>query len=105
MQEIEIDEYGTKRYYWNGQLHRADGPAQEWPTHRYKAWYLYGKFHREDGPARECVDGKEWYYHGKLHREDGPAIEYTNGNKEWYLQGTEYTEEEYGRLVKLKALW
>jgi hypothetical protein len=32
---------------------------------------------------------------GLLHREDGPAIEFANGNKEWYLNGKMYTEEEF----------
>ena len=27
--DIEIDEYGTKRYYVNEKLHREDGPAAE----------------------------------------------------------------------------
>jgi hypothetical protein len=82
MKEIEIDTFGTTRYYWNGQ------------------------YHREDGPAVEYVDGhKEWFLHDQLHREDGPAIEWTNGSKAFYLQDEIYSEEEYWRLVKLKALW
>ena len=31
---------------------------------------------------------------GKLHREDGPAIEYDDGDKEWWLNGKQVTEEE-----------
>ena len=34
---------------------------------------------------------------GKLHREDGPAIEWANGDKEWWLNGEEVTEEEHKR--------
>jgi hypothetical protein len=48
---------------------------------------------------------KYYYSHGLLHREDGPAIENANGDKWWYLQGKQYTKEEYWRLVKLKSLW
>jgi hypothetical protein len=59
MQEITIDKDGVKRYRWNNQLHR----------------------------------------------EDGPAVELANGNKEWYLQDKKYTEEDYWRILKLKALW
>ena len=33
----------------------------------------------------------------KLHREDGPAIEWANGDKEWYLNDEEVTEEEHKR--------
>jgi hypothetical protein len=49
--------------------------------------------------------GTYYLLNGQWHREDGPAAEYANGTKYWYLQGKEYTEEEYWRLVKLKALW
>ena len=37
---------------------------------------------------------KSWYLKGKLHREDGPAIEYADGDKSWYLNDKEVTEEE-----------
>lgn len=36
-----------------------------------------------------------WHKNGKLHRTDGPAIEYANGNKEWWVEGKEYTKEEF----------
>jgi hypothetical protein len=81
MQEIKTDRWG-KYYYWNGQLHR------------------------EDGPAIEYTDGsKFWYLHDQRHREDGPAIQHFSGLKEWWLQGKQYSEKEYWRVVKLKALW
>jgi hypothetical protein len=82
IQEVKVDIYGNKEYYWNGQLHREDGPAVE---------YINGT--------------KKWYRHGQLHREDSPAIEWGGGHKHWYLQGKQYAEEEYWRLVKLKTLW
>ena len=60
-----IDEYGTK--YWHNSQ---------------------GEVHREDGPAIEYPDGsKKWYKNGLLHREDGPAIEWINGGQEWYING------------------
>jgi len=69
--ELKITEYGTKR------------------------WYLNGKLHRENGPAIEYVNGtKEWYLNGKRHRIDGPAIEWSNGDKYWYLKGKEVKEED-----------
>jgi len=53
-----------------------------------KYWYFNGEIHREDGPAVERSNGdKEWYKNGVRHREDGPAIEYANGSKEWYKNG------------------
>ena len=36
-----------------------------------------------------------WYLNGNLHREDGPAVEYANGDKQWFLEYIEYTEEEF----------
>jgi hypothetical protein len=67
-----------------------------------------GNFHREDGPAVEFDNGRYWYQHGKLHREDGPAVEYANGRKLWYYHGQQIncqTNEEFVRLLKLKAFW
>ena len=37
------------------------------------------------------------------HRTDGPAIEHADGSKEWYINGKEYTEEEFD-MVK-EVLW
>ena len=36
-----------------------------------------------------------WFLDGKRHREDGPAIEFLSGLKGWFLNGIEYSEEEY----------
>jgi len=83
----KIDEYGTKYWYLNGQLHREDGPAvEEYDGYKYKVWYL----------------------HGQRHRLDGPAIEYAGGNKRWYYHGELincFSQEEFERLIKLKFLW
>jgi hypothetical protein len=74
-----------------------------------KFWYKDGKFHREDGPAVEYIDGtKYWFINGQYHREDGPAIEHANGDKSWYLNDKKInceTQEEFERLVRLKAFW
>ena len=40
---------------------------------------------------------KWWLLNGKLHREDGPAYENADGDKSWYLNGEEVTEEEHKR--------
>ena len=32
---------------------------------------------------------------GQVHREDGPAVEYANGEKRWYINGQELTEQEF----------
>jgi antitoxin component YwqK of YwqJK toxin-antitoxin module len=86
---------GSKLWFLNGKLHREDGPAVE-HADGTNLWYLNGKLHREDGPAIEYASGsKEWYLKGKFHREDGPAIERANGSKLWYLNGKRLTEEEF----------
>jgi hypothetical protein len=93
-QKVEpiIDQYGTKRWYLNGKLHRLDGPAIE-RVNGGKSWYLNGELHREGGPAIEWVNGhKSWYINGELHREGGPAIEFADGGKSWYINGRRHRE-------------
>jgi hypothetical protein len=68
-----------------------------------KYWYLNGKLHRTDGPAIESEYwGNHWVVNGRPHRTDGPAVERPDG-KEWYVNGKEYTEEEF-EIVK-QVLW
>ena len=68
-----------------------------------------GKRHRIDGPAIEYANGnKYWFLNGKRHREDGPACEYVNGDKSWWYHGKYIdckSQEEFERLLKLKAFW
>ena len=103
--QVDVDKDGMRRYYNKaGQLHRDDGPALENISGR-KCWYQNGLLHRTDGPAVEWANGtKYWFRYGRLHRTDGPAIEwvFTNGyiNKEWYIDDTELTEEEFNQEVK-----
>jgi len=68
-----------------------------------KIWRKNGEFHRENGPAIEYPDGdKVWYQYGQLHREDGPAIIHLDGTKMWYLNGQHYSEPDYyKRLFEL----
>jgi len=104
----EIDWHGNKRWYLNGRRHREDGPAIE-SSNGYKGWFLHGQYHRETGPAIEYIDGsKSWYHYDKLHRLDGPATEYADGRKEWWFYGKYIncsSQEEFERLIKLRALW
>ena len=91
---LKIDEYGNKRWYLNGKLHRINGSAIEF-LNGSKQWYLNGKLHRIDGPAVEYSNGsKEWYLNGKVHRIDGPACEYADGTKKWFLNDKEVKEED-----------
>ena len=56
-----------------------------------------------------CHDGDKFHFlNDQLHREDGPAVEYYSGNKFWYLNGKRINcsnQEEFKRLLKLKAFW
>ena len=77
---VNVNEYGTKRWYLNDKLHRTDGPAVE---------YVSGS--------------KEWYLNGNLHRTDGPAMEWTDGTKRWFLDGVEYTEADWRKQLQKKV--
>ena len=92
----EIDKDGTKLWYLNGQLHREDGPAVEYPDGTKYCWFLNGLFHRINGPAYEEKNGyKSWWINGQQHRTDGPAIEYPDGTKFWFLKGIYLTKQEW----------
>jgi hypothetical protein len=73
-----VDEDGTKFHYLNDKLHRDENlPAIEW------AW------------------GTKWYYvNGKFHRENGHAVEYSNGDKDYYLFGDWFSEQDYWKEIK-----
>lgn len=99
---------GDIEWWINGKLHREDGPAIEC-VDGTKIWYINGKNHRIDGPAIEYPNGNQtWYYHNKIHREDGPADISANGTKHWYYHGKLInckSQEEFEKLIKLKAFW
>ena len=67
---ITTNENGDKFYYNNKAKtvwHREDGPAAVWDNGRKKAWYFNGKLHRIDGPAVEFVnDYNAWYVNDEL---------------------------------------
>ena len=66
-----------------------------------KLWYQNGERHRLDGPAIEYANGtKHWRQNDKLHRLDGPAIEWSDGSKEYFIEGIEYTYEEWKQKVE-----
>jgi hypothetical protein len=62
------------------------------------------QLHRIDGPAIEFENGdKSYLVNGQLHRTDGPALEW--GDKlEWWIDGIQYLEEDFSRILKLKGL-
>ena len=100
---IEVDEYGTQRYYnAAGQMHRDNGPAVL-TAFETKIWMQNGLKHRTDGPAViRAGGGKEWWQNGLLHRTDGPAAEWAGGRKDWYINGVELTEDEFNQAVNVK---
>jgi hypothetical protein len=94
---VKVENDGTKWWFLNGQYHREDGPAIEYPDGT-KSWYLNGQLHRVDGPAIEYASGTKWWcLNGQRHRTDGPAVEWADGTKWWYLNGMQMSEEEHAR--------
>ena len=64
-----------------------------------------GQLHRTDGPAVEYPDGgTEWWYKNRPHRTDGPALDYADGTKKWYLHGQELTQFEHWLLAGAKEI-
>jgi hypothetical protein len=53
----------------------------------------------KDGYRLECPNGfKIWYNaKGEPHRLDGPAAEWSNGDKSWYINGEQMTENQFNR--------
>ncbi|CAB4196736.1 hypothetical protein UFOVP1290_256 [uncultured Caudovirales phage] len=99
---------GAVEYWKEDKPHRLDGPAVKYPNGS-EYWYVEGKLHREDGPAVHLANGhKEYTIHGVLHRLDGPALEYASGTKSWFYNGKRIyctTQEEFEKLLRLKAFW
>ena len=98
---IEVDRYGTRRYYNNaGQIHRDNGPAVL-TAFETKIWMQNGQLHRTDGPAVVWFEGtKQWYQNGHRHRTDGPAIDHADGRKEWWFNGEYLSETAFNQRVK-----
>jgi hypothetical protein len=60
-----------------------------------KMYYKDGKLHRANGPAVIKADGREeWYLNGELHRIDGPARVDTYGDEELFVSGRNYWQIE-----------
>ena len=61
MSDLLIDEFGNKRWYSNGKLHREDGPAVEWYDGG-KVWYLNGqKYTKEEYALLQFMKGINIY--------------------------------------------
>jgi hypothetical protein len=92
---VKVNKYCTTWLNTQGQLHRLDGPAVEYPNGD-REWYQKGKLHRLGGPAAEYANGdRVWYVDDKLHRVDGPAIECADGTTEYWVNGQLLTLAEF----------
>ena len=97
------------QYYFNGEIHRKDGPADIWyydngDIKSEKYWYN-GVCHKEDGPAEiwyyknRSIKSEKYWYNGKKHRENGPAvvIYYMDGSikdKEYWFNNIKFDLEK-----------
>ena len=69
----------------------------KWTSSDHHKYYV---LHRLNMPVNETVDGdKFWIKNNKWHRLDGPAHDWANGTKGWYVEGKEYTEEEFNKYA------
>jgi hypothetical protein len=92
-------DYGEYLYFDNGNYHISDKNGNEF-------WYnSNGEYHRENGAAvtYNNIKKQHYYQHGKRHRLDGPAIK-TPKYESWYIEGIQYSKEEFLRIVKMKYL-
>jgi hypothetical protein len=58
------------------------------------------EYYRPDG-GLECVTH---YLNDKIHREDGPAIEWADGDREYYINGKQLSEDQFYAYIVNKAM-
>ena len=95
-------------YYFNGDYHRNDGPANIFyfdnKNVSSKYYYKDGKLHRENGPAiihyfsNGSILCKKYLFNEKRHRKNGPALfeYYKNGSikiKEYWFNNNKFDPE------------
>ena len=54
----------------------------------------------KNGRYEDGYNSVYWYRDNLLHREDGPAIEGSSGEKQWFLNGVEYSKEEFNQWLE-----
>lgn len=102
MKEYRVMVYSdrTECYNLDGEYDSyLDEPTIVWFSGN-KYWYKNGKLDRKIGPAIITESSECWYTENKLNRLDGPAIIYTNGSKQYYIEGVNYTKEEYNKIIE-----
>lgn len=74
-------------------------------NYNIQTFYFDGYLHRQDGPAIIWHDGEEhWFYYGYRHRTDGPAIVRKDGTVEYYLHGEIVTVKVHNDFQAIKNL-
>ena len=83
--------------------------SAEYVKDEYGNWLWCGKeiagdiwtINKTTKPTYTSLEGyKEWRKDGDFHRTDGPAREWANGEKEWWLDGENVSENEFNQLTK-----
>ena len=93
-------------YNSSGRRHRINAPAIQYTSGTEK-WFVNGILHRLNGYATTVninkVDSiKSMVLNGDSHCINGcPAIQHTSGTKAWYINGTNYSEADYNRILKI----
>ena len=65
--------------------------------------YCKNNYYKEFDNGDFCFNIGQLYWLGYLvHREDGPAVTYTSIFEEWYLNGINYSEKEYLKIINLR---
>lgn len=96
---LETEEYTA--WYYEGELHRDNGPAWVSKNGKDRRWYQKGKLHRIGGPAIDSPWLIVYAQNGLYHRDDGPAyIDVINNKQFFYQHGVELTEENRERVEK-----
>ena len=92
------DRRHRKWFYENGQV-------------KYQTWWFNGQMHRQNGPAFEEFDEngqvkyQEWRLNGQRHRVNGPAFEEFDVDgqlvcQKWWLNGRQLSEEDWLKAVQ-----
>lgn len=72
---------------------------------RYESETIFYNYDENPSPKGTKVKVVKWYKNDLLHREDGPALTWTGyTHYEFYLNGIEYTEEEFNHWLAKKQL-
>jgi hypothetical protein len=60
------------------------------------------------GVEHLCIEykcgSKTWWIGDMRHRENGPAVMFSDGIRMWYLNGKQFTEFEFNKILARKRL-